>query len=98
VRRTRITVLRRPVALHHRIAAYGAGRQRAADLAEIGLLIELQNDDGAAFEIDPLLQSAGHDHAEPGQDHDQREHHRVPAPPDEVEVAVVQESHGAPRC
>ncbi len=72
------------------------GLEGAPDDFLAGGLLELQLHDRAAREVDAERQPAALvNRGEAGPDDGQRQHERVPTPPDEVEVPVRENAHGA---
>jgi hypothetical protein len=68
--------------------------KRVADLRDGRLLIELRHDRGAARELDAEGDTLRQDDAEAGQDDHPRHGDCVPAPAEEVEIAVLEDMHG----
>ena len=84
------------ILLHDRITAPGHPRlQGAAQPRQLRLLIELDDDDGATLEVDAELEAVPPDVERPGEDHDEREGDRLPAPANEIVVRVVENLHDA---
>ena len=88
-----VAIGRIAVLLHDRVAAGGQLRECRAHAFERRVLIELQDDDRSAGEIDAKLQAGPVDVERPGQDDDQRQRDRMPAPADEVVVRVLEDLH-----
>ncbi len=74
-----VAVLRFAVLLNDGVAA-----ERFGDPVQVGRLVELQDDDRPALEVDSLLQTARGDHEHAGEDDHGGERQGVPAPADEV--------------
>ena len=56
--------------------------------------VEPDNQVRAAGKLDAERNAARQNHEEPGRDDEQRQHDRVPAPPEKIEIRVLENMHG----
>ncbi len=67
--------------------------ERLADGIDARRLIEFGDDGRAAGELDPEFHALGRNHADPGEDHDPGQDDGVPAPPQEVDIGLMEKMH-----
>ena len=71
----------------------GQRRHGRSDAIDGGRLLELDDDDAAASEVDAEREPPGRDGGRAGQDHEQRQADGVPAPPHEVIIRRFENLH-----
>jgi hypothetical protein len=80
------------------VAARKARRQGRSNGRDIGLRVELQDDDRAALEFDAERKAARQNRTEPDRYDHERQDDGVPTPAYEVEIGILENLHDGPRC